>query len=296
MSAAEWAQRMVLYKDGRFAKDKMWGFFALNYVERRKNQSSGGFFVNSWFKEGEKTLEELKKEIEEGNLNWIDKITYYSQRVRGSPAYWRSKRAEVYTWINYHVNAGNGAPNFFITLSCAEYYWEDVQRLIKDRYEAAGLFAPNLNKSWVETVNDHTLIVQEYFQERVKIWLKTVGKKIFRIKHYWLRFEFTPSRGQIHVHMLAISSFKHVFERYSQFNENRPLQAEFLRLWSEKYLGMTCNVDKDISSTFEKDLENHPASKNYCDVEDNEIDKAEVLLYLQQHSCGGYCMRPRKKL
>jgi hypothetical protein len=171
-----------------------------------------------------------------------------------------------------------------------------VQRLIKDRYEAAGLFAPNLNKSWVETVNDHTLIVQEYFQERVKIWLKTVGKKIFRIKHYWLRFEFTPSCGQIHVHMLAISSFKHVFERYSQFNENRPLQAEFLRLWSEKYLGMTCNVDKDISSTFEKDLENHPASKNYCDVEDNEIDKAEVLLYLQQHSCGGYCMRPRKKL
>jgi hypothetical protein len=296
ISAAEWAKRMVLYKDGRFAKDKMWGFFALNYVERRKNQSSGGFFVNSWFKEGEKTLEQLKMEIEGGNLNWIDKITYYSQRVRGSPAYWRSKRAEVYTWINYHVNAGNGAPNFFITLSCAEYYWKDVRRLINDRYEAAGLVAPDQNKSWVETVNDHTLIVQEYFQERVKIWLETVGKKIFKIQHYWLRFEFTPSRGQIHVHMLAISSFQHVFERYSQFTKNRPLQAELLRLWSEKFLGMTCNVDKDISSIFEKDLENHPASKYYVEVEDHEMDKAEVLLYLQQHACGGYCMRPRKQL
>jgi hypothetical protein len=198
----------------------MWGFFALNYVERCKNQSSRGFFVNSWFKEGEKTLEELKMEIENGNLDWIDKITYYSQRIRGSPAYWRAKRAEVYAWINYHVNAGNGAPNFFITLSCAEYYWEDVRKLILDRYEAAGLFAPDLNKSWVEIVNDHTLIVQEYFQERVKIWLETVGKKIFKIKHYWLRFEFTPSRGQIHVHILAISEFKHVFECYSQFTDN----------------------------------------------------------------------------
>jgi hypothetical protein len=220
LSAAEWARRMVLYKDGRFAKDKMWGFFALNYVERCKNQSSGGFFVNSWFKEGEKTLEELKMEIENGNLDWIDKITYYSQQIRGLPAYWRAKRAEVYAWINYHVNAGNGAPNFFITLSCAEYYWEDVRKLILDRYEAAGLFAPDLNKSWVEIVNDHTLIVQEYFQERVKIWLETVGKKIFKIKHYWLQFEFTPSRGQIHVHILAISEFKHVFERYSQFTDN----------------------------------------------------------------------------
>ena len=104
---------------------------------------------------------------------------------------------------------------------------EDVQRLIKDRYEAAGLFAPDLNKSWVETVNDHTLIVQVYFQERVKIWLETVGKNIFRIKQYWLRFEFTPSHGQIHVHMLAISSFKHVFERYSQFNANCHFKLSF---------------------------------------------------------------------
>ena len=96
--------------------------------------------------------------------------------------------------------------------------------------------------------------------------------------------------------MLAISSFRHVFERYSQFTKNRPLQAELLRLWSEKFLGMTCNVDKDISSIFEKDLENHPASKYYVEVEDHEMDKAEVLLYLQQHACGGYCMRPRKQL
>jgi hypothetical protein len=63
---------------------------------------------------------------------------YYSQGVGGSPAKRRAKRAEVYKWINYHVNAGNGASNFFITtLSCAEYYWEDVRRRIKDQYEAA---------------------------------------------------------------------------------------------------------------------------------------------------------------
>jgi hypothetical protein len=296
LSPSEWAKRMVLYKDGRFAKDKMWGFFALNYVERHKNQSSGGFFVNSWFKEGEKTLEEMKEDIQTGNLEWIDKITYYSQRIHGSPAYWRAKRSEVYTWINHHVHAGNGAPNFFITLSCAEYYWKDIKKLIKDRYEAAGLKPPELDINWVEIVNNHTLIVQEYFQERVKIWLETIGKEVFKIKHYWLRFEFTPSRGQIHVHILAISDFRHVFERYSQFAGNRPLQAELLRLWSEKYIGLTCNIDESFSSTFRKDIQNHPASKYFRDVQNQELDKAEVLLSLQQHSCSGYCLRSRTTL
>jgi hypothetical protein len=123
------------------------GFLCIGLLERCKNQSSGGDFINSWFK-GEKILVELKAEIKDGNLEWIDKIMYYSQRVRGSPAYWRAKRAEVYMWINYHVDAGNIALNVFITLSCAEYYWKDVRRLIKDQYEAAGLVVPDLNESW----------------------------------------------------------------------------------------------------------------------------------------------------
>jgi hypothetical protein len=57
--------------------------------------------------------------------------------------------------------------------------WKDVRHLIIDRFEAAGLPVPDLEKSWVEIVNDYTLIVQEYFQERVKVWLKTVGKRFF---------------------------------------------------------------------------------------------------------------------
>jgi hypothetical protein len=51
----------VLYQDGQFSKDKMWGFFALNFSERRKNQLSGGFFVDTWFKDGEVSVEELKE-------------------------------------------------------------------------------------------------------------------------------------------------------------------------------------------------------------------------------------------
>ena len=68
----------------------------------------------------------------------------------------------MYTWINHHIEAGHGPPNCFITLSCAEYLWPDIRHLIEQRLEMAGLDVPNLDKSFVQLVNDYTLIVQEY--------------------------------------------------------------------------------------------------------------------------------------
>jgi hypothetical protein len=139
--------------------------------------------------------------------------------------------------------------------------WKDVSCLIIDRFEAVGLPVPDAEKSWVEIVNDYTLIVQEYFQERVKVWLETVGKRIFKIKHYWLRFEFAPSRGQIHAHFSAIMDFKEVFQCYSQLGPHTEAQAEFLKLWPEESLGMTCGVDEDFASNFIKLKRNRNTKK-----------------------------------
>jgi hypothetical protein len=49
-------------------------------------------------------------------------------------------------------------------------------RLIEEHFMIAGLSLPDLDKKWVQIVNDYTLVVQEYFQERVKLWLSTVGE------------------------------------------------------------------------------------------------------------------------
>ena len=99
--------------------------------------------------------------------------------------------------------------------------WPDIKRLITDRFHVAGLDIPDLDKSYVQLVNDYTLVVQEYFQERVKIWLSTIGTKIFHIKHYWLRYEFAPSRGQIHAHILAINEDPLVLAPYYEYSTNK---------------------------------------------------------------------------
>src|SRR5437868_10396220 len=103
LNVSDWTRNMLYFKDGRFAKDRIWCFFALDFATRKKNQMSGGFFVDGFFKEGPKTLDLLKEEIANGNTRWIDRLCYYSGHVAGSPGYWRAKRAEVYTWINHHI-------------------------------------------------------------------------------------------------------------------------------------------------------------------------------------------------
>ena len=42
-------------------------FFALDFASRGKNQISGAFFVDGFFKEGPKSLEQLQAEIAGGN-------------------------------------------------------------------------------------------------------------------------------------------------------------------------------------------------------------------------------------
>ena len=243
LDVSQWAKQLLLYEDGRFAKDKMWGFYTLNYRERRKNQGRGTFYVNKFSNEKEKTVEEIVEEIKKGKSSWIEKISYFSSNIKGSAGYWRQRRNEIYSWISHHVEKGHGAPTFFITLSCAEYWWSDIKRLIKDRFTIAGLCPPDLeNQSQVTIINEYTLIVQEYFQLRVQAWLETVGKTVFKIKHHWLRYEFAPSRGQIHAHMLAISDFRCFFGRLRMVKDETR-KAKELATWARRNFGYNCTVD-----------------------------------------------------
>lgn len=257
---------------------------------------SGGFFVDGFFKEGPKTLEQLQAEIASGNTGWIDRLCYYSGHVAGSPGYWRAKRAEVYTWINHHIEAGHGPPTFFITLSCAEYLWPDIKQLIKERLTLAGLDVPDLETSFVQLVNDYTLIVQEYFQEQVKIWLSTIGAQVFHIKYYWLRYEFAPSRGQIHAHMLAIHEDPEIMKPYYTNIEDKKKQEEFLYQWMTTKLGMTASFPENECIPI-SDKEPHPSKFLYKDIPNtSNNDFLCCLQRLQYHKCSAFCMRPRRVL
>ncbi len=178
ISVNEWCKRMIYYFDGRFACDKLFGFFALNFSTRRRNQSQGSFFVRNASNDCPHSIDEMKEKIENNDTKFIDKIHYSSNTIVGSNSYWNFKREELEAWISHHLEQNHGPPLFFMTLSCAEYYWPDIICLLEDRMEIMEkVFPEKTTANIIPIVNDLSIVVQEYFQIRVETFLKIVGKK-----------------------------------------------------------------------------------------------------------------------
>jgi hypothetical protein len=55
-----------------------------------------------------------------------------------------------------------------------------------------------------KAVNDYASIVVQFFQLRMEIYCQTVLGDALGINHYWFRYEFAKSRGQIHWHLFGI--------------------------------------------------------------------------------------------
>ena len=304
-SLGDWGSLMLFYEDARFAQDKIFCFFALNYVIRHRNSTSGGFFINNFQKNCPETLEDLKKSIEDGDTSFINSLSYYNKRVKGSNSYWAQKKAEVYSWINHHVEVGNGVPTFFITLSCAEHYWSDIAVLLKDRLDQAGIDSSACevgNPGFSQIVNDYTVVVQEYFQERVEQWLNSVGSVIFGIEHYWIRYEFAPGRGQIHAHLLAISREQDIYKlAHDVYHQNDTecahTRATILSEWAQKRFGLTASVAPEFDD-LDLNANAMPTTLRFMDLPtDEENRKKDIQLLLkavQTHECSGFCMRAGK--
>ena len=306
----KWGQRLLFYEDGRFATDKYFVFFCLNYITRHRNAKSGSWFIKDFNKNGPQNLEELKSSIRQGDTSFINRLMYFNKCVKGSNSYWHQKRSQVYSWLNHHVEVGNGPANFFITLSCAEYYWPDVIRLVAERMLIAGdgrhEDCYHGSTKLTEILNDYTVVVQEYFQIRFDLWMKHIGVPIFGIAHYWGRFEFTPGRGQIHIHFLAIRKDQTIFRlcyEDLQKNDGKKKRDNRLAQWAHDEFGMTASVDNgfDCISTLPKDS---PCSIRLCDLSTSSTvpntdfdmlrsDQQKLLKFCQVHDCNGFCLRQK---
>ena len=49
------------------------------------------------------------------------------------PIHGGDKKNELESWLAYHLEQSDGPPILFLTLSCAEYWWKDLERLLFDR-------------------------------------------------------------------------------------------------------------------------------------------------------------------
>lgn len=142
----------------------------------------------------------------------------------------------------------------------------------------------------MRTINDYTIVVQEYFHVKVQAWIETVGKEIFGIKYHWLRYEFAPSRGQIHAHMLVICDNIDVQKNGHELKDKQDELAYYLSTWSHNSIGMTATVnDKGNKEEY------HPSCCYFKDIEETKrsSDAQKCLETFQFHKCNNFCLKRR---
>ena len=142
----------------------------------------------------------------------------------------------------------------------------------------------------VHLLDEYSIIIQEFFQARVRKWLETVGKYVFNIQHYWCQFEFAPSHGQIHAHMLAICGNKSFNITMHELCGDKEAQAQFVQSFAKKAYNYEANVDLDLYQDMIIDKSSSFCSVCFQDVGDRNADVTYLQRFCQHHECSGYCL------
>ena len=103
-----------------------------------------------------------------------------------------------------------------------------------------------------------------------------------------MRYEFAPSKGQIHAHILAIHDNPFVMKPYYESNKDKKKQEELLYQWMTKELGLTASFPKScLDNTYDKN--NHPSKNLYQDIIENKNeDFVSCLQKLQNYKCSAF--------
>jgi hypothetical protein len=125
-------------------------------------------------------------------------------------------------------------------------------------------------------------------------WLKTVGKNIFGIRHFWLRYEFAPSRGQIHAHIIAISDDHAIQYKLHALKGNDAAQAQVLADWAASKFRLTARHPSTVADPLVTN-DTHPCGMYFSDVIDKNQDAVLLMELLEMHGCSSYCLRDTTK-
>ena len=76
----------IYYEDGRFADNKVFAFYVINYVNRYTNSSQGSYYVKEFNKDFD-CLEDLHNSVVHNDFKWINKLMYFSSSIKESTEY-----------------------------------------------------------------------------------------------------------------------------------------------------------------------------------------------------------------
>ncbi|KAK3083478.1 hypothetical protein FSP39_023709 [Pinctada imbricata] len=313
-SLSDWADHLMWYKDGRFAKHQYFKFIVHNMIMRKRALELSSFIVKQKLGEEHFSIDEIREKIRGGDTTIVDKLLYFSASLRGTSQYWNQRSKELRALVQYQINEGNGLPSFFTTGSCAEYHFKPLRNLLQNYIGLTTGESPDLSDRSVmfKVLQQHTHVIAQYFDLRTQAYFKEVMKPVFGVNAFWYRREFAKSRGMIHWHGLCWRSDKepHVLLSDAMCAGMNPEdRANKLSGWAKAELGMTAShpAGKNVEGEPRKEFwpppegtaqvppeDKNPLIKLLMDVSQSQESLLEDHLLLTNriniHRCSDYCL------
>ena len=127
----DWGEHLLWYQDGRFARHKVWKFVVHNMIMRKRALEQSRYFVDQQLGDPHLTVADLQERLARGDTSFTNKLLYFGANLRGTAQYWHQRRRELRALVEFMVNEKKGLPSFFMTGSCAEFYFPPLRRLLE---------------------------------------------------------------------------------------------------------------------------------------------------------------------
>jgi ATP-dependent DNA helicase PIF1 len=197
ISEAEYRVSRLLNMNGRFRRNQQY-LFHLLYDGDIKHLSNSITHMLRQSKTGIISVEEMLTKIESGDRQLETKLSSLFGNIRGTRQYWFARQGEVNCMMREF-----GPPTWFVTLSCAEYTWENLF----DHLKVINSDMPGVDKMTPgELCSCDPVSVCRHYHARFHAILNnlilTKDKPVLgEVEHYFWRVEY-QMRGAPHIHML----------------------------------------------------------------------------------------------
>ena len=201
--AREYCMYRLAHKSGRFRRCAKW--CQMMHFLKLENSMNQGLYASTHTgcKVSKMKVGELRQRVSKGDVDVERDISVAFAKIRGTKEYWQQQQSDLRA-----MDEQFGPATFFVTLSCAEWKWPELERYLR---------TVNSVLPGVQSMNASDLIkvdpvsVSEFFERRFQAFMKWVlcprnekGEPeegvLGVVEHYYWRREY-QARGAPHIHM-----------------------------------------------------------------------------------------------
>lgn len=187
----------LLNMNGRFRRNQQYLFHLLFDCDI-KNLSSSISHMLRQCKSGARTVADIVKQIDSGDRQLESNLSSLFGNIRGTREYWYARQGEINCMMKEF-----GPPTWFLTLSCAEYTWDNLHDHLR---------TVNSDMTGVDNLTpgelcacDPVSVCRHYHNRFHSILRNLILSKsnpvLGQVEHYFWRVEY-QMRGAPHIHLV----------------------------------------------------------------------------------------------